>query len=468
MPTMREMLLAERLVGEARSRRATGMAPRERVVLTISAMAFLAVAVACAVVLPNERDADLLLAVGLVIGYVLIERVRFEFGGGYGTAEQLILVPILLLAPLPWAPLMIALANAVSMLPEILEGRWHRQRVTGRIADLWYCVPPVLVIAALAPGELRLDDWWVYTLALGAQLGGDLAWTLLRARLLDNVPFHELATGWFGSARVDLILAPVAFTVSLVALESPVVLLAIGPLAWLLHSFATDRKERYTKTLELQRAYRGTVMLLSDVVEFEDDYTAQHSRSVVELVNAVADELGVHADERQELEFAALLHDVGKIAIPKEILNKPAALTAGEFEVMKTHTIEGQFMLDRVGGLLGRVGEIVRSCHERWDGAGYPDGLKGDEIPLASRIVFACDAYHAITSERAYRPARSKREGIAELVDNAGGQFDPRVVEALVTVVETREFTGDAVGDEVRAVLASAPVHNPVAPGPGL
>ncbi len=84
-----------------------------------------------------------------------------------------------------------------------------------------------------------------------------------------------------------------------------------------------------------------------------------------------------------------MLHDVGKIAIPKEILNKPAALTASEFEVIKTHTIEGQFMLDRVGGLLGRVGEIVRSCHERWDGTGYPDGLlgRGDPLRLADRVL---------------------------------------------------------------------------------
>ena len=125
-------------------------------------------------------------------------------------------------------------------------------------------------------------------------------------------------------------------------------------------------------------------MLLSDVLEFEDEYTAQHSRSVVDLVNAVADELGVAHDERQELEFAAMLHDVGKISIPKEILHKPSALTDREFEVIKHHTIEGQFMLDRVGGLLGRVGEIVRSCHERWDGRGYPDGLVGDEIPIAA------------------------------------------------------------------------------------
>ena len=178
-------------------------------------------------------------------------------------------------------------------------------------------------------------------------------------------------------------------------------------------------------------------MLLSDVLEFEDEYTAQHSRSVVDLVNAVADELGIAPDERQELEFAAMLHDVGKISIPKEILHKPAALTAQEFEVIRHHTIEGQFMLDRVGGLLGRVGEVVRSCHERWDGFGYPDGLSGEEIPIAARIVFACDAYNAMTTDRPYRQAMSREAAVAELVANTGAQFDPKIVDALTTVVKT-------------------------------
>jgi HD-GYP domain-containing protein (c-di-GMP phosphodiesterase class II) len=199
-------------------------------------------------------------------------------------------------------------------------------------------------------------------------------------------------------------------------------------------------------------------MLLSDVLEFEDEYTAQHSRSVVDLVNAVADELGVPLDDRQELEFAAMLHDVGKISIPKEILHKPAALTDREFEVIKHHTIEGQFMLDRVGGLLGRVGEIVRSCHERWDGAGYPDGLAGEQIPLAARIVFACDAYNAMTTDRPYRDAMSLEDAVAELIANTGTQFDPKVVTALTTVVAQGEPMPVTTTDAVRAVLAGAPL----------
>jgi HD-GYP domain-containing protein (c-di-GMP phosphodiesterase class II) len=182
-------------------------------------------------------------------------------------------------------------------------------------------------------------------------------------------------------------------------------------------------------------------------------------------VNATADELGVPDEDRQELEFAAMLHDVGKIAISKDILNKPAKLTESEFEVMKTHTIEGQFLLDRVGGLLGRVGEIVRSCHERWDGQGYPDGLKGEDIPFPSRIVFCCDAYNAMTTDRVYRKAMPMEAAIDELESNAGTQFDPKVVAALTRVVKRQPPQGSASSDEVRALLAGAGMGHGVTAG---
>jgi putative nucleotidyltransferase with HDIG domain len=283
----------------------------------------------------------------------------------------------------------------------------------------------------------------------------DLAWTLVRDRLLHGKPVREVLRMCIGTDPVAAILSIVAFFPTLAAVDEPLALVSIAPLVWLLKMFSRDRSERWSATLELHRAYRGTVMLLVDVVEADDDYTAEHSRSVVELARAVAQELELDKYELQELEFAALLHDVGKMAIPKEILHKPAALTESEFEVMKTHTIEGQFMLDRVGGLLGRVGEIVRSCHERWDGKGYPDGLMGEEIPLPARIVFVCDAYNAMTTDRPYRTALSHEDAVGELVGNAGTQFDPRVVGALLHVLEI----GHAVtpeADHVRALLASA------------
>jgi HD-GYP domain-containing protein (c-di-GMP phosphodiesterase class II) len=150
---------------------------------------------------------------------------------------------------------------------------------------------------------------------------------------------------------------------------------------------------------------------------------------------AVADELGLGAQERRDVEFVALLHDVGKVRIPKAIINKPGPLTDDERAIMNTHTIEGERMLEKVGGLLGRVGTVVRSCHERWDGTGYPDGVSGEQIPLVARIVACCDAYNAMTTDRPYRPALPEHEAMAELTANSGGQFDPAVVEALFRVL---------------------------------
>jgi HD-GYP domain-containing protein (c-di-GMP phosphodiesterase class II) len=455
-PTIFGMLLSERLVAEGRERRRLRMEARERIVDSASAAAFLAAAVAIALFVPSSRDFDPLLAIGLVVSFAVVCRVRFEFGYGYVSPEQLLFVPILLLLPLPLVPLLAVTGWLLSTTPEYLRGEWHVQRTITCIADCWFSVGPVLVLAAFAPGDPTLDQVGFYLLALAAQQASDFSWSLTRHVLLETTPVVPWVRVYVSAARVDAVLTIIGFVVSLVAVGEPLVLVTLGPLVWLLAVFSKDRRERYSAVLELHRAYRGTVMLLVDVIESEDGYTADHSRSVVELVQAVAERMGVDANDRQELEFAALLHDVGKIAIPKEILNKPSSLSTDEFEIMKTHTIEGQFMLDRVGGVLGRVGEMVRSCHERWDGRGYPDGLKGEEIPLAARIVFVCDAYNAMTTDRPYRAAMSTDDAVAELVTNAGTQFDPEAVEALVGAVRDGLTERSSV-DGVRAVLAGTP-----------
>ena len=207
-------------------------------------------------------------------------------------------------------------------------------------------------------------------------------------------------------------------------------MLLVLPLAALLLVFALERGARVRQAIELSRAYRGTTLLLSDVLEVDDEYTGFHSRSVVSLSVAVADEMGLRPKERRNVEFGALLHDVGKIAVPKEIINKPGPLTDDEWMVIKTHTIEGQRMLDRVGGLLSEVGRVVRSSHEKWDGTGYPDGLVGDQIPVGSAIVSCCDAFNAMTTDRSYRDAMPLEDAIEELEANSGTQFSPAVVEA--------------------------------------
>jgi HD-GYP domain-containing protein (c-di-GMP phosphodiesterase class II) len=446
--------LAEQLVGEARVRRGRKMPRAEATVRGVSAGLYLTSAIAIAALLPSERQPDGLLVAGLIVGYALVSRVRFEFGDSYVVPEQLMIVALLALAPLNLVPLIVAGASALAVLPDLLRGTWHWDRCITSVGDCWPIIPPVLVVAALAPGTPTVADAGIYGVALVAQFAGDLAWSLVRDRYVHHMALKDRIVFFIGTARVDAVLTPPAFMIAITATAEPLSLLAIAPLVWLLKVFSEDRQERYAAALELHRAYRGTVMLLSDVIEFDDQYTAEHSRSVVDLVHAVADEMDVDSERRQELEFAALLHDIGKITIPKAILNKPSALTVSEFEVMKTHTIEGQFMLDRVGGLLGRVGEIVRSCHERWDGSGYPDGLASTEIALESRIVFACDAYNAMTTDRPYRPALSVDATLAELKAKAGTQFDPQVVEALVRVVAHSHVASPAV-DEVRAILAT-------------
>jgi HD-GYP domain-containing protein (c-di-GMP phosphodiesterase class II) len=450
-------MASEQLVGEARERRARSMDARERWVFLGFAALYSLTALAIVLLVPNERDVELWVIAGLVIGHAAVSRVRFEFGGGYVVPEQLVVVPLLLLGPLNFVPILLALSGILAVVPDFARGSWARDRWLSPLADSWGYVTPVLILAWLAPHEPSLSDTPVYLLALAGQLATDIGYTLLHNQLVQRVRVAELVKGFAGAARVELILSPTAFVATLVAVQEPIVLLfVIAPLVWLLDNFSKERWQRYAAALELNRAYRGTVMLLSDVLEHDDEYTADHSRSVVDLVNAVADELSIDADERQELEFAAMLHDVGKISIPKEILHKPAALTEPEYEIIKAHTIEGQFMLDRVGGLLGRVGEVVRSCHERWDGKGYPDGLKGEQIPLAARIVFVCDAYNAMTTDRPYRDGMSPAAAVKELIDNAGTQFDPMVVAGLVSVIE-QGIPVAATTDGVRAVLANRP-----------
>src|SRR3954462_10181005 len=453
------MLLADQLVGEARERRARCMDARERVGVAAFAALYAIAAVLIALLVPSERDVSPLLIAALLIGHASVSQVRFEFGMGFVVPEQLVVVPMLLLLPLPYVPILIAAAGALALIPDFIRGSWAKDRWLKPIADSWSYLAPVVILAAFAPGSPELSLAPVYALAIATQLGTDFAQTVVRNLLLDRAPFMELARIFWGATRVELVLSPVALVATLAAYEEPIVLVAVNvPLVWLLDNFSKDRAARYAAALELNRAYRGTVMLLSDVLEFEDEYTAQHSRSVVDLVNAVADELGIAPDERQELEFAAMLHDVGKISIPKENLHKPSALTDREFEVIKHHTIEGQFMLDRVGGLLARVGEVVRSCHERWYGHGYPDGLAGEEIPISARIVFACDAYNEMTTDRPYRAAMTREAAVAELHANTGTQFDPKVVLALVQVVEQGVPMAVTTSDAVRAVLAGAPI----------
>jgi diguanylate cyclase (GGDEF)-like protein/putative nucleotidyltransferase with HDIG domain len=162
-----------------------------------------------------------------------------------------------------------------------------------------------------------------------------------------------------------------------------------------------------------------------------DRYTGEHSEAVIEMSGAVARNLGLGSADVERVRSAALLHDIGKVAIPDEILHKPGPLTDDEWALMRQHPVIGERILRVLPGL-GMVARIVRHEHERWDGGGYPDGLAGEEIPLGSRIIIAADTYHAITSDRPYRAAKPHAVAIEELMRCAGTQFDPKVTAALI------------------------------------
>ena len=194
----------------------------------------------------------------------------------------------------------------------------------------------------------------------------------------------------------------------------------------------------------LEGAYLCTAEALAAAVESKDSYTAGHSRAVVGRTQQVGARLGMDEAELRTLRYAAIFHDIGKIAVPESILNKRGPLAPAERREIERHTVVGERILSTVE-FLRDVLPLVRHEHERWDGKGYPDALKGDDIPLGSRIILACDAYSAMTSDRPYRPAMSAGEAGAELLAGAGTQFDERVVGALLQLLESPPAAQPAV-----------------------
>jgi HD-GYP domain-containing protein (c-di-GMP phosphodiesterase class II) len=182
---------------------------------------------------------------------------------------------------------------------------------------------------------------------------------------------------------------------------------------------------------DLERAFTTTLAALASTVEAKDDYTACHGGNVAELVERVALRMSLSRAQARDARHAALLHDIGKVAVPSEILLKPGPLTDEEWVIMRSHAAIGGDLVARIDAFAHLAG-AVRASHERWDGAGYPDGLAGEEIPVAARIIAVCDTYDAIVTDRPYRPARSPAEAHAELQRVAGTQLDPRVVDAVV------------------------------------
>jgi HD-GYP domain-containing protein (c-di-GMP phosphodiesterase class II) len=187
---------------------------------------------------------------------------------------------------------------------------------------------------------------------------------------------------------------------------------------------------------ELRATSLATAAALANAMEARDNYTAGHAQIIADLAVGLGRRIGMGTLALDDLRYAAILHDIGKIAVPDEILRKPGPLTPEERAVMERHVVEGERILAPVP-FLTEVGTLVRHHHERWDGDGYPDGLRGEEVPLGSRVIAIADAWHAMTSTRPYRRAISHDDARSELERSAGAQFDPKLVIEFLAYVES-------------------------------
>jgi HD-GYP domain-containing protein (c-di-GMP phosphodiesterase class II) len=420
-------------IGAVREEETGGMHGRNLWSALFFATGFIAVALVLPFALDSQRSPSIATVLALIAAYAFASQARFEVGTGLFLPTGLIFVPMLFLLPLGWVPAAICAGLLLGSSTDLLRRGLPLERILIVPLNSWYSIGPVVVLVIAGERDPSLSDWPIYVAALAAQCAVDYAIQAPHQRFVNGLPFSLMARYMSWAFLVEAALAPVGLLVALVAVDQPLALTFVLPLIGLLFVFARERQVRIDHALELSHAYRGTALLLGDVVEADDAYTGLHSRDVVSLVLGVCDKLGVDGRERRDAEFAALLHDVGKIKIPSEIINKPGKLTDEEFELIKTHTVEGERLLAQVGGLLGNVGHIVRSCHEDWDGTGYPDGLVAEQIPLVARIVRCCDAFSAMTTDRSYRKALPVADAVDELRRCSGTDFDPTVVEALIS-----------------------------------
>lgn len=210
-----------------------------------------------------------------------------------------------------------------------------------------------------------------------------------------------------------------------------------------------------TRRVELEGSYLATIEALAAALDAKDRHTEAHSRETAALSRAVGQRLGLDDDRLRFLEYAALLHDIGKIGVPGYVLNKPGPLDAEENAIMREHPVIGERIVASVP-FLTRIRPIVRAEHERWDGRGYPDGLAAEAIPIEARIIHACDAFQAMSSDRPYRRARPRDWILNEIAAQAGKQFDPTVAAALLEVIRQGEVV--VTGTSEDAVHTDRPI----------
>lgn len=339
-------------------------------------------------------------------------------------------------------------------------------RLTSEVLVLVGGTLAAALIAVIVPWT-RIGRLWLLTLYWGAMLSimaASYLFDVATLAVLLLLPMMAL-TSFFWHSPTTLVInlggAGVVFALPVISGDASdqlsaliITLPALMAVALLTGSLAA----RFTTMRNAERGrYKATIEALSTALTARDGYTGEHSQETLELVNGICGQLRLSGSVCEYVADVALLHDIGKIGIPNEILHEPGRLNAEQWKTMKEHPVIGERIVITIPGL-EEVARAIRHEHERWDGDGYPDGLKAGAIPLASRIVLVCDAFHAMTSDRPYRRAMSIGDARLELSRNAGTQFDPTVVGALLNVLDGAEGTGHAA----RARLPRIPGTKPL------
>ncbi|HEY6015249.1 MAG TPA: diguanylate cyclase, partial [Gaiellaceae bacterium] len=320
--------------------------------------------------------------------------------------------------------------------------------LSGRIlpserASVWLQEPKTLA--------LRLQSTFNYPPELLQSMRGQsFPSELIESWLTDSEPFMLHPGDLAGIRNVSAALAEMTFAIAPFRIEG-------GRIGCLCATVGEDFDERRMRLLSglahqaklaiegattiesLEQTFVSTVEALANALEANDEYTSTHARWITDMAVMVGEELGLDGAALTRLELGALFHDIGKIGIPSEILQKPGPLTPEERLVIEEHPQLGERILAPIDRL-AEVRPVVRACHERWDGNGYPDGKAGEQIPIESRIILVCDAFHAMTTDRPYRGRLSREEACRRLRESAASQFDPRVVETFLRLADEQRL----------------------------
>jgi len=381
-------------------------------------------------------------------------------------------------------------------------GRPTLQRATFRTAAFSLWGLGAIVMASNFIGHDQQVNFGIEWIITGASFAaGFLAWfwpwAALPAQRFLPVVFGGLvvngvslvATGGVHSHIVPLLMVIVVFSASLFEFRAAVTVLMLNALVATAPLLLQGWDSYYARTLvvllpcmvicafvpsmvaaalraenrlseqrreELEKSYLATIAALAAALDAKDRHTEAHSRETAALARAVGRRLGLDNEDLRFLEYGALLHDIGKIGIPGYILNKPGALDEEETAIMREHPVIGERIVASVP-FLARIRPVVRAEHERWDGGGYPDGLRGKQIPIESRIIHACDAFQAMSSDRPYRRARPRDWILKEIRAQSGRQFDPTVAEALLLVIESGEVAVSGTSESALHADRAAP-----------